>query len=148
MLGAAVAYDRHPTGPLLQARGANELPGALGQLEIIIDRLAEIIDEETAQLHRHAAVDLRDFNDRKSQGLLELTRAMRQLDSGAASDIGLRDRLSGLRAKLESNQRALKLHLEAVREISTIVSDAIRDADSDGTYSPSIRNGGRSLWSD
>jgi hypothetical protein len=47
-------------------------------------------------------------------------------------------RLAGLRAKLDANRAVLKLHLEAVREIANIMSDAIRDAESDGTYSPAV----------
>jgi hypothetical protein len=34
------------------------------------------------------------------------------------------------------------MHLDAVREISAIVTDAIREAESDGTYSRTIRKSG------
>jgi hypothetical protein len=100
-----------------------------------------VVEQETAALSARATLDLKDFNDRKSQGLLELTRAMRQIE-GVGPDRALQVRLASLRAKLEVNRAALKIHLDAVREISTVVADAMRNADSDGTYSPSIRNGG------
>lgn len=113
-------------------------------LERAIERLEEVVDEETAALRSRAAIDLRDFNNRKSQGLLELNRALRGLD-GAARDKAVPGRLARLRAKLEVNRTVLETHLVAVREVATVLADAIRDAESDGTYSPSIRAGGGRL---
>lgn len=107
-------------------------------LEKVIERLEDLIDAETAALRSRTKIDLKDFNNRKSLGLLELSRAMRQCD-GAPLNEAIRLRLSGLRAKLETNQAVLKMHLEAVREISSIVADTIRNAESDGTYSLSLR---------
>ena len=118
--GAVTAHDR--------AQGAHVL------LDKAILRLAEIVDLETAALQSRAAVDLRDFNNRKSQGLHELNQILRQL-AGRGADGAIIARLGGLRQKLEVNRSVLKMHLEAAREISTIVSDAIREAESDGTYS-------------
>jgi hypothetical protein len=43
-----------------------------------------------------------------------------------------------LRISLEVNQRIVKMHLDAVREVSAIVADAIKEAESDGTYSASV----------
>jgi hypothetical protein len=37
------------------------------------------------------------------------------------------------------------MHLDAVREVSAVMADAMRDAESDGTYSRSIRTGSRTL---
>jgi hypothetical protein len=36
---------------------------------------------------------------------------------------------------LRRNQRLLKVHIDAVREVSSIIVDSIRQAESDGTYS-------------
>ena len=137
------ANARHP-GHRPSGRGAEEaeLPGPDGvaasiALERCIARLEEVVDHETAALKQRAAIDLREFNNRKSQGLLDLSRCLRTFHGAAPSKAALA-RLAGLRAKLAVNQTALKLHLEAVREITTIVSDAIRDAESDGTYSPAM----------
>jgi hypothetical protein len=99
-----------------------------------VERLEEVIDQETAALRSRTAVDLREFNDRKSHGLLELTRVMRHAE-GTAPDQALLQRLSSLRAKLETNRAVLKMHLDAVLEVSTVMADAMRNADSDGTYS-------------
>jgi hypothetical protein len=118
--------------------GDERIAAAFGVIVKAAERLELVIDQETAALQARTGVDLKDFNDRKSLGLLELTRAMRHVE-GVAPDQALHARLSRLRGKLEINQAALRTHLEAVREISAIVADAMRNAESDGTYTPSIR---------
>ncbi len=62
---------------------------------------------------------------------------------GVASDPALAARVGSLKVKLAVNQAALKVHLEAVREISTSLSDAIRQAESDGTYTQAISSTAR-----
>jgi hypothetical protein len=110
-------------------------------VESALVRLEEAVEQETAALRARASVDLKEFHERKSQGLLELTRAMRHIDGGTPTP-SLMQRLSSLRARLETNSALLKLHLDAVREISAVMTDAIRDAESDGTYSRPIHNSG------
>jgi hypothetical protein len=128
--------------PAFAARSAAAV-SPYGPLERAIERLTEVLDQETAALRARTAAGLQDFNDRKSQGLLDLNRALRQCE-GAASDETVLARLAGLRARLDVNRSVLRMHLEAVREVAGVVADAIRDAESDGTYSPSIRGGARS----
>jgi hypothetical protein len=114
----------------------------LSLVENAIERLEEAVEQETAALKSRTRIDLREFNDRKSQGLLELTRAMRHME-GMQPEPALMTRLAALRAKLEINSATLKLHLDAVREVSAVMADAMREAESDGTYSRSIRPAGR-----
>lgn len=142
MLGAyaAAANSDTPTEPSAP-RGIEDKAAVVNLVEKAVERLQEVVDQETAALRSRQPVDLKVFNDRKSQGLLELTRAMRRLD-GPPTDQALLASLTGLRAKLETNRAVLAMHLEAVREISTIMVDAMREAESDGTYSQSVRNGG------
>jgi hypothetical protein len=110
--------------------------GLLPMLETSIMRLEEIVEQETTALKTRQAINLKDFNDRKSQALLELTRSLRTLGTGGSvSSPTLAVRVGSLKAKLAVNQAVLKVHLEAVREISTTLADAIRHAESDGTYS-------------
>ena len=117
-----------------QAEDESGMPAGLMRT---IERLKETLEQETAGLRARAQLDLKDFNTRKTHGLLELTRAMRHLAKGGMTE-AVAARLSALRVSLEINQSVVKMHLEAVREVSTIVADAIRDAESDGTYSVSI----------
>ncbi len=43
-------------------------------VELSIQRLEDIVEQETAALRERKVVNLKDFNDRKSQALLELMR--------------------------------------------------------------------------
>ncbi len=113
-----------------------------GFIERVIRRLEAVVAEETAALRRNASADLAAFNARKGQGLLDLGRAL-SLIGGRGLEPGTRDRLRSLHAALEANRAMLSLHLQAVREIAQVVTEAIREAESDGTYAPPFeRKGG------
>jgi hypothetical protein len=99
-----------------------------------IERLKATIDKETEGLQSRAPVDFDTFSQRKNRGLLELTRAMR-LTQGAAIDPRVVPHLAELRASLVRNQAALQVHLDAVREVSSIIARSIQEVESDGTYS-------------
>lgn len=132
---AELAQARKPR--LAAVKPAEDENGMLVSLVRTIERLEETLEQETAGLRSRAPIDLKDLNNRKTHGLLELTRVMRHLDRGSLTP-PVATRLSALRNSIEINQRVVKMHLEAVREVSAIVADAIRDAESDGTYSVSI----------
>ncbi len=119
--------------------GAPPSPHAVG---LLIDRLRDVVEQETAALRSRTQIDLKDFNTRKSHGLLELSRAMRRLE-GVPIDEMIETRLKALKAALEANRAVLQLHVEAVREISTTVSEALRAADSDGTYTRAVCGAGK-----
>ena len=97
-----------------------------------VERLEETLDLENAAYEARAPLDLDEINRRKSRGLLELTRAARQLPAGPDGDAAAR--LAALRAKLERNQYLLSVRLAAAREVSGILDHALREAESDGTY--------------
>ncbi|HWT32043.1 MAG TPA: hypothetical protein VN240_13595 [Propylenella sp.] len=103
-----------------------------------IERLRQVVEAETLTLKENKPADLRDFNVRKNQGLLELTRAMR----GIATD-GLgheaSERLRCLRVALQRNSEVLKTHVDAVQEICAMMAGAIQEAESDGTYTIASR---------
>ena len=147
MSGAFPAVARNGAAPRPMGRRRAEPDLALADsdgaaassaFEKCIERLEAVVDQETAALKGRAATDFREFNNRKSQGLLELSRSLRYFQGATPSNAVLA-RLADLRTKLDINRAVLKLHLEAVREVSTIMADAIRDTESDGTYSPSVR---------
>jgi hypothetical protein len=106
-------------------------------IDRIIRRLEEAVREETEALRADPAADLGDFSKRKGHGLLELIRAAQALP-GRAMDAETVRQFESLRAQLEINRAALELHLQAVREIAGVISNAIRAADSDGTYTPVV----------
>jgi hypothetical protein len=114
--------------------------GSIAIVVSAIERLEEVVEQETAALKGEQPGDLRDFNMRKSHGLLELMRATRNIDGAAAPAIGAR--LQSLRAKLERNSRVLQTHLAAVQDVSRIIANALNEAESDGTYAQARRLAG------
>jgi hypothetical protein len=110
-------------------------------LESAVRRLEETVEQETAALRSRAPIDLNEYNNRKSQGLLELDRALRMLGETQPTD-DMKRALRTLRDKLDLNREVLKTHLDAVREVAGIIADAIRNAESDGTYSYPFRSKG------
>ena len=103
----------------------------------VIKRIEGYLEEETAALQKSLDFDFKASNDRKSQGLVDLNQALRRLPK---SDVNadLKARLETFRKKLAGNLRVIRLHLDAVKEIASILSDAIQSAESDGTYTRSI----------
>jgi hypothetical protein len=99
-----------------------------------IERLEETLEAETVALLSHDLSDQEEFNRRKSQSLLELSRMVRTIKVEALSPEVVA-RLQRLRAKLETNHSVLEMNLRAVQEVADIVSHAIQSAESDGTYS-------------
>lgn len=105
----------------------------LATLFSALDRLEETIDAETAAFETRAPLDLDEINRRKSRSLLELSRVARAFP--ANSDVGLEARLRRLVEKLEMNRNILCVQLAAAQEVGAILDKALRDAESDGTYS-------------
>lgn len=99
-----------------------------------LKRLEATVTAETEALLAHRPLDQDAANRRKSQSLLELTRLTRDLDADRIAP-EVAHQLVRVRSALERNQEVVGLHLRAVEEISGIVSGAIREAESDGTYS-------------
>jgi cell fate (sporulation/competence/biofilm development) regulator YlbF (YheA/YmcA/DUF963 family) len=106
-----------------------------------LERLEETLDLETAALLSRDLTNLDEFNRRKSQSLLEISRMVRSIERTSIDEIAV-NRLTRLKAKLEENQEILARHMRAVQEISTVISDAIQAAESDSTYSADVARGG------
>src|SRR5215208_4321503 len=75
-------------------------PAAVDACLRAIERVEQIVDQETYALQHRKRGGLDDFNRRKSHGLLDLTRAIRAL-GGAAAGHSLQPRLRALQAKLK-----------------------------------------------
>jgi hypothetical protein len=97
-------------------------------------RLEKALDQENEALAAFDSRNLSEYSRIKTQSLLELQRSATVLsrDDVPAELLQL---LTTLRQKLEVNRWLLLLHLEAAREVTTVITSAIRDAESDGTYS-------------
>ena len=99
-----------------------------------LDRLEETLDMEMAALMARDLSNLEEFNRRKSQCLLEISRIVRTAEIRSL-DTNATKRLQDLQVKIERNQDILKRHMHAVQEVAGIISSAIQHAESDSTYS-------------
>lgn len=107
---------------------------SFAQIVAAIARLGAVIDAETELLGNGQPVDLRDVTARKSRGLYDLSRALRQVDNASERRI-LEEPMRGLRQSLERNQAVLANHLRAVGEIAELLRKAVEMDEADGTYS-------------
>src|SRR5271168_5036375 len=99
----------------------------------IVERLVATIEAENRDLEQGRRAKFEAYSLSKNQGLLELNRLVPAL-SGAATAGLLHDALADLHAKLEINRRALAVQLKACEAVSEIITRAIQDGQSDGTY--------------
>ena len=106
-----------------------------------LDRLEETLDMETAALMARDLSSLDEFNRRKSQCLLEISRIVRTAEVHALDQKATK-RLQDLQAKIEANQDILRRHMQAVQEVASIISNAIQSAESDSTYSANMNRAG------
>jgi hypothetical protein len=111
-------------------RGAQ--PPATAAVLPIIERLIATVDAENRDLEQGRRVKYEVYSLNKNQGLLEFNRLLPALAVAAAGP--LRDALAELYAKLEINRRALALQLKACGAVAEIITRAIQDGQSDGTY--------------
>jgi len=99
----------------------------------IVERLRQTAAAETEDIARGRPVPYEAYSARKNQGLLELNRLLPALEGATASGV-LREALVDLAAALEMNRRALGVQLKASIAVAEIIARAIRDGQSDGTY--------------
>lgn len=120
---------------MLQAVGLSEREiGAVAVARVILDRLTRLLDEESEALARRTVERHGPYTERKNQLLRELMVAQKNCASAAAL-AALKAQTSAVTEALRRNQGLLKVHIDAVREVSSIIVDSIRQAESDGTYS-------------
>lgn len=119
-------------------RSSVEWSSASSYALAVIQRLQVCLDEETAVLGNFSSDQLVESNNRKGQSFMELTRAFGAL-SGSPRNPEVTRALESLRTKVDTNMKALRLHIAAVKEIALVLSDAIQNEESDGTYTASIQ---------
>ena len=119
-----------------QDNGAAEAR-SLAMILPVVGRLRMAVGAENKELARRGAVDYPTHSARKSQGLLELNRLRLALAS-ARTHPAARAALADLSAELDINRRLLQVQLRAAQTVSEILARAIRDGQSDGTYSSHV----------
>jgi hypothetical protein len=128
----------------MRARPQSSEQGPLPFALVVIERLTGAVERETLDLGGPGPVDYRAHSQRKSQGLLELSRLGATL-SAMRDHPRLHAALGDLLAKLDANQRLLHAKLQAARTVADIVARVISDGQSDGTYSDQIWRENRRL---
>ena len=121
--------------PPAAAAPAPPMPPGLAAFLAVVDRLESVLDHETEALKGRLPSDMAEIGNRKRQGLLEMDRALRSASSDRSRP-EVRERLRRFAVVVERNRAALGTQLRAVREIADIIAQTLKDADSDGTYSP------------
>jgi hypothetical protein len=136
-VGGEMPFDEAEAARL-EATRAEEVSGLLSAIR----RLENIVEEETVALATGQKVDFDDFSMRKSRSMLEFVRLMRaRMHLGGETEIT--EEIRQLREKLERNRSLLEMHYDAVREVATIIVRAIKDAESDGTYTGRVARDGK-----
>ena len=110
----------------------------------VVRRLEASIEAETRALADGRHHEIAELTRQKRQGLLELNRIMRAMERTIPSQDVITG-LAGFRRKLEENDAALRVHLQAVRDVNALIVKVMREAESDGTYS---RGAGRGAYDD
>ncbi|MHC5308389.1 flagellar protein FlgN [Bartonella sp. LJL80] len=117
---------------------------ALTKFTAAITSLEEVVDYETSVLESNENPDYNDINARKTRGLRDLNHSMgevaRYMNDMVETKVEML--LGGLQKKLERNSELLKIHLEAVSELSQMMQAAARAQETDGTYDPFSLNAG------
>ena len=108
---------------------------SLAMILPVVDRLRQAVEAENRELSQRTRVDYMTHSARKSQGLMELSR-LRPTLLELQSNPKARAAIAELSAQIDQNQRLLGVQLKAARTVSDIVARAIREGQSDGTYSP------------
>jgi len=129
-LGGAAAPSLARPSSANAAPGGHYGQGALSTIE----RVEKVIAQDTQILRSGNLDDLAKHSERKSHCLIELSRALRAIPADQADHAGLGARLKRLNGALHENAELLAARLLAIREVAELITQAIKDDRSDGTY--------------
>lgn len=104
-------------------------------LSLLLSRLEEVLREENAVLEARQIVEHEAFVRRKNQILREIMVLQRcELSSSALAEATAHIRR--VKAVVERNHSLLKSQVDAMTDITSLLSEVTIAEDSDGTYSP------------
>ena len=104
------------------------------RIRTVLGRLETIIDNENDNIGSDPDFDLPTSNAHKSRCLYELAMLTRDVRPQEVPTT-FSTQLGRVREKLATNAQRVSAHLEAVREVVTILKNAVQDLEADGTYS-------------
>ena len=103
------------------------LQATLKSLIAVVSREIEVLDAGQQEL-------LQEFAAKKMHLLTQLEALSRISDTKAMSPEN-RSEISRLKDTLTLNMKKLELRIQAIRELTQTIEDAVREEESDGTYS-------------
>jgi hypothetical protein len=122
--------DARPSFP---AAGLKPMDGTDAALAVV-RRLLQSLQNENAEVSlNRGMIDHSEYNLLKSQALLALNRCAPKLVY-AETNPALLAALQDVVVELETNRMLLATQLEAAQAVAAIISRAIREVQSDGTY--------------
>ena len=105
-------------------------PDAIAQT---LARLRDVLAEENTVLESRSAANHEPFIARKNQILRELMVYQRS-DSGILEIPGIREELQKVRGLVDRNYDLLRAHVDAMTEITSMLTDVAISEEADGTY--------------
>lgn len=106
---------------------------AMQAIVSLMDRLAEVLQEENAVLESAAPANHDGFVARKNQLLRDLIILQRNIGTVSVSD-SVAARLRQVRTLVERNNHLLKLQVDAMFSVTSLLTEAALAEDADGTY--------------
>lgn len=104
------------------------------RIRTVLGRLETIIDNENDNIGSDPHFDLPTSNAHKSRCLYELAMLTRDVRVDEVPRM-FSTQLGRVREKLATNAQRVSAHLDAVREVVSILKNAVQDLEADGTYS-------------
>ncbi|HEV7246017.1 MAG TPA: hypothetical protein VGN93_03385 [Shinella sp.] len=104
------------------------------RIRTVLGRLETIIDNENDNIGSDPEFDLPTSNAHKSRCLYELAMLTRDVRPDEVPQT-FSTQLGRVRDKLATNAQRVSAHLDAVREVVSILKNAVQDLEADGTYS-------------
>ena len=137
-----------PAGLTERADSDDPLQQAYSAVMFAATRAQSVVESETRALKDKIIFDLGTYSEAKNRAMLDLIRATQKLEKATANNQPpadstdpaemmpdfVREKIKALRASLKENMDLLKLHMDAVRGITTMMTERIMDSESDGTY--------------
>lgn len=103
---------------------------------LTLSRLREVLTAENAALESRSSTNHEKFITQKNQILRELMVYQRS-DSGILEIPGIREELQRVRGLVDRNYDLLRAHVDAMNEITTMLTDVAIAEEGDGTYNRS-----------
>jgi hypothetical protein len=100
----------------------------------LLQRLQLLLNEESESLSRPVTSPQSGFTERKNAILRELY-ALRTFWSSPVVAKRFESELKAVKAAASANEKLLSAHIGAMSEVVGVISETLRQAESDGTYS-------------